>query len=211
FSQVITSATRKAESAVFGSNRFSTSSPLRVNASAIFSTPALVSRCSLSHAYVNFMALGQAGGEGGDGERREAVMPEPAEIAREESAPVGHAVFQHGDAVDAEAEGEALIAVRIKPDILEHVGMHHAAAENLEPIGAFADPKLVAHLGVADVDLHRRLGEGEVARAESHLHMRHLEERLAELLEHPFQVAEMGLLIDGEPFDLMEHRRVRLV
>ena len=41
--------------------------------------------------------------------------------------------------------------------------MHHAAAENLQPLIAFADPDLVADLGVADIDFHRRLGE--VARA----------------------------------------------
>ena len=76
---------------------------------------------------------------------------------------------------------------------------------------ALADPDLVADLGVADVDLHGGLGEGEVARAEAHLHLRHLEEGFAELLEHPFQVPEMGLLVDGQSLDLMEHRRVGLV
>ena len=89
--------------------------------------------------------------------------------------------------------------------------MHHAAAENLQPLIAFADPDLVADLGVADIDFHRRLGEGEMARAEAHLHLRHLEERLAEFLEHPFQMAEMGLLVDDQALDLMEHRRVGLV
>ena len=76
---------------------------------------------------------------------------------------------------------------------------------------AFADPDLVAHLGVADIDLHRRLGEGKVAGAEAHLHLRHLEERLAEFLEHPFQMAEMRRLVDHQALDLMEHRRMRLV
>ena len=110
--------------------------------------------------------------------RGEAVMLEPAQIGGEEGAQIRHAVFQHGDAVDAEAEGEALIALGIEPDILEHVRMHHAAAENLEPVVAFADADLVAHLGVADIDLHRRLGEGEVARAEAHLHLRHSKKAL---------------------------------
>src|SRR6478736_6019082 len=138
-------------------------------------------------------------------------MLEPAEVRREESTQVRHAVFQHGDTVDAEAEGEALIARRIEPDILEHVRMHHAAAENLEPLVAFADPDLVADFGVPDVHFHRWLGEREVARAEAHLHLRYFEERLAEFLEHPFQMPEMSLLVDGEPLDLVEHRRMRLV
>jgi hypothetical protein len=50
-----------------------------------------------------------------------------------------------------------------------------------------------------------------VACTEAHLHLRHFEERLAEFLEHPFQMPEMGFLVDGEPFDLMEHRRMGLV
>ena len=97
------------------------------------------------------------------------------------------------------------------PHILQHIRMHHAAAQNLEPLIALADPDLVADLGVADIDLHRRLGEGEVAGAEAHLHFRHLEEGLAEFLEHPFQMAEMSLLIDDQTLDLMEHRRMGLV
>src|SRR3990170_2657914 len=147
----------------------------------------------------------------GDSERREAVMLEPAEIAREEGAQIRHAVFQHGDAVDAEAEGEALIAFGIEPHIAQHVGMHHAAAENLEPLIALANADLVTHFGVADIDFHRRLGEREIARAEAHFHLWHLEEGFAELLQHPFQVAEMGLLVDHQSLDLMEHRRVGLV
>src|SRR4029079_12607219 len=157
------------------------------------------------------MASGQAGGEGGDGERRKAVMLEPAQIAGEEGAQVRHAIFQHGDAVDAEPEGEALIALGIEPDILEHVRVHHAAAQNFEPIVALADPKFVANLGVTDIDLHRRLGEGEVARAEAHLHLRYLEEGLAEFLEHPFEMPKMRLLIDRESLNLMEHWRVGLI
>ena len=38
-----------------------------------------------------------------------------------------------------------------------------------------------------------------------------LEERLAELLEDPFQVAEMRALVDHQALDLVEHRRVGLV
>ena len=77
--------------------------------------------------------------------------------------------------------------------------MHHAAAENLKPLVAFADPDLLADFGIADIDFHGGLGEGEMARAEAHLHLRHLEERLAEFLEHPFEMPEMGLLVDGQP------------
>ena len=42
--------------------------------------------------------------------------------------------------------------------------------------------------------------------AGAHLHLVHLEERLAEGLERSLQVAEMRRLVDHQPFDLMEHR-----
>jgi hypothetical protein len=71
----------------------------------------------------------------------------------------------------------------------------------ISPAGAIA----------VDVDLHRRLGEGEVRGAEAHLHLVDLEERLAEFLQHPFQVSQMGALVDDEALDLVEHRRVGLV
>ncbi len=69
----------------------------------------------------------------------------------------------------------------------------------------------LADRGGADVDLDRRLGEREVRRAEAHLDVIDLEERLAEFLQHPFEVAHVGRLVDDEAFDLVEHRRVRLV
>ena len=63
----------------------------------------------------------------------------------------------------------------------------------------------------ADVDLGGGLGEGEVRGAEAHLHLVDLEEGLAELLQHPLEVAHVGRLVDDEALDLVEHRRVRLV
>src|SRR5262245_51399845 len=138
---------------------------MRVSVSAISATLARVSRCSFSQASVNFMALlTKAAGKRRQGVRGEAVMLEPAEVRGEEGAQVRHAIFQHGDAVDAHAEGEALIALWIEPDVAKHVRMDHAAAENLQPLVACADPDLVADLGIADTDFRRWLGEGVGAR-----------------------------------------------
>ncbi len=41
--------------------------------------------------------------------------------------------------------------------------------------------------------------------------LRHFEERLAEFLQHPFEIGERRRLVDHQPLDLMEHRRVGLV
>ena len=89
--------------------------------------------------------------------------------------------------------------------------MHHAAAENLQPVVAFAEADFALVAAALDVDLERRLGEREERRPEPHLDVVDLEERLAEFLQDPFQVAEMRALVDDQALDLMEHRRVGLV
>ena len=136
-------------------------------------------------------------------ERREAVVPQPAQVGGEHVAQIGDAVFQHGDAVEAHAEGEALVLVGIEAAVADDVGVHHAAAQDLQPLARLADG------GGVDVHLHGRLGEREVRGAEAHAHLVDLEERLAELLQAPLEVAEVRGLVDHQPLDLVEHRRVR--
>src|SRR5690606_2320164 len=121
FSAVRTLAMTKGFSAALSSTD-STSRPMAVSRSTISSSVASVSRCSFSQERVNFMCLflaarsvAQSAEQGRQVERAETVMLEPAHIGVEEGAQVRHAVFQHGDAVDAHAPGEALILVRIEP------------------------------------------------------------------------------------------------
>src|SRR5712664_3889799 len=135
-------------------------------------------------------------------------MIEPAHVALEQLAQVGHAVFQHRDAVDAHAPGETLIDVGIDAAGAQHVGMHHAAAENLQPVLAFAETDFALVAPALDVDLERRLGERKERWPESHVDVIDLEERLAELMQDPFEVAEMRALVDDETFELMKLRRV---
>ena len=49
---------------------------------------------------------------------------------------------------------------------------------------------------------------GKVRGAEAHAHRVHLEERLAELLQAPFEMAEVRGLVDHQSLDLVEHGRV---
>src|ERR1700741_5334971 len=86
--------------------------------------------------------------------------------------------------------------------------MHHAAAENFQPILACAEANLALVAPALDVDLERGLGEWEERGAEAHVDVVDLEERLAELVQDPFEVTEMRVLFDDEPFDLMELRRM---
>src|SRR6478609_8577268 len=110
-----TLATEKAASLAAGFSTCSTSRPAMVMASTTCSTVAVVSRCSLSQERVNFIAVSSAQPRGGVRrlEGREAVVLQPAHVAREHVAQVGHPVLQRAKPVDAEAEGEALPDVGI--------------------------------------------------------------------------------------------------
>jgi hypothetical protein len=83
--------------------------------------------------------------------------------------------------------------------------------EDLQPRVADPDAHLAALPRAVDVDLHRRLGEGEVRGAEAHLGIVDLEKRPAELEQRPFEVAEMRGFVQHQALDLVEHRGVRLV
>src|SRR5256714_9115490 len=86
--------------------------------------------------------------------------------------------------------------------------MNHAAAENLQPVLAFAEANLALVSPALDVDLERGLGEREERRPKTHVDVVDLEERLAELVENPFEVAEMRGLVDDQTLDLMKLRGV---
>src|SRR4051812_6431466 len=103
-------------------------------------------------------------------ERPETVMVQPADIRLEERTQVRHAVLEHGDAVDADPEREALHRVRIEAAIAQDVRVDHPAAQDLQPVVALAEANLAALAGALDVDLGRRLGEREERWAEAHLH-----------------------------------------
>ena len=89
--------------------------------------------------------------------------------------------------------------------------MHHAAAENFQPVVAFAEADFAFVAPALDVDFERRLGERKERGTKAHADAIDFEERLAELLQNPFQMAEMRAPVDDQAFDLMEHRRVGLI
>src|SRR3546814_8994226 len=108
---------------------------------------------------------------GGARRRRGTTKPselrEEAGVVGEEEPQVVDAVAGHGQAVDAEAEGEALPLLGVDAAVREHVRVHHPAAAELEERAIGAD----------DVELGRRLREGEVGRAQP----RRSEEHTSEL------------------------------
>src|SRR5215813_12640589 len=106
---------------------------------------------------------------------------------------------------------EAVVLVWIDAAVLEHVRMHHPAAEDLHPVLAFAETHLVLALAALDIGFERGLGERKERGPEAHLDPVDLEKRLAEFFEDPFQVTKMRAFVDDKALDLMEHRRVGLV
>src|SRR5882672_8553255 len=101
----------------------------------------------------------QSSRQGRDVERLEAVVIEPAHVALEQLPQIGHAVFQHRDAVDAHTPGKTLIDIGIDAAGAQHIRMHHAAAENLQPVLAFAETDFALVAPALDIDFERRLGE----------------------------------------------------
>ncbi|MNQ71462.1 hypothetical protein D3C85_861300 [compost metagenome] len=135
-------------------------------------------------------------------------MRQPARIGFEHGAQVRDAVFQHGQAINAHAEGEALILIRVDAAVAQHIGVHHAAAENLQPILAFVQGQLAARAVAADVHLRRGLGEGEVVRTEAGVDVVQLEEAGDEGLQRRLQMTHVDVAVDHQTLDLVEHRRV---
>src|SRR6185295_6737450 len=132
---------------------------------------------------------------------------EEAQVVLVEEADVVDPVLQHRHALHPHAEREAGVLLGVVADGLEHRRVHHAAAENLEPsrLLARAAPRAAAR-AAADVDLGARLGVGEEAGTQPHLHV--AEERPQHRFERPLQVRERDPLADDEPLELLEHRRV---
>src|SRR6185437_10335602 len=103
---------------------------------------------------------------------------EEAQVVLEEEPEVAHPVAKHCESIDAHAPCIAAVALRIDAARLEHVGMHHAAAGDLEPPGVLAGAAALAFAEHArHVDFRRRLREGKVRRPQPHREVT-LEERL---------------------------------
>ena len=95
---------------------------------------------------------------------------EESVVVLAEEAQVLDLVFEVGDTLDTHAEGKAGIFFRVDAAGVGHGRVDHAAAEDFDPAGAFAERAALAATKVtADIHFGRGLGEGEVARAETYL------------------------------------------
>src|ERR1035438_2817995 len=125
------------------------------------------------------------------------LLQEPHVIFVEE-ADVSDAVADHRDALDAKAEGPAGPDFRVVADVLEYLGVHHAAAGDLEPF--------LAHLtrqGAAEVYLEAGLGVAEVVRAEADARFR-THQFLEDKLHCALEIAYRNIPIHVKALHLVE-------
>src|SRR5260370_5818817 len=177
-------------------SRPSTSSPASVSRRAISSSDSSTGQSSRSHfreirIWTDPLKLGGPGGselhpgrgaEGAGSTRRPSgqrgsdrtiwwsKLLQETHVVLEERAQVVDAVAEHGEAVDAHAEGVTGELLRVVAHAGEHVGVHHAGAQHFQPAGVLADLAAApAAERMRDVHLGGRVGEGEVARAQARL------------------------------------------
>ena len=137
-----------------------------------------------------------------------AELGKEPQVVIEEQTQIVDAIAQHGQALGAHAESEALELFRVDAGHAQHAWVHHAAAHHFQPAGLLAHAAAVAGTHHAlDVDFGGRFGEGEERWAETHRQF-FLEEYAQEFFDGALEVGEVDIAIDQQAFDLVEHRRV---
>ena len=117
----------------------------------------------------------------------------------------------HNHTLQTDAEGVAGVFIRVDAAHLKHLGVNHAAAEDLDPALALAERAAFTVAAVAlDIHLRRRLGEREVMRTETNDRVLAVQ-LFGEQLEDTLEVRHADALIDNQTLDLMEQRRVGCV
>src|SRR5208337_3951055 len=127
-----------------------------------------------------------------------------AYVALVEQLDLFHLVLEDRDALHAHAERKPADLRRVVAVLLheiEDVGVHHAAAKQLDPAAALAlAATFAAAENTAYLHVGAGLGEGEKRRIEARLYRR-AEQRLHGVVERALQVAEGDVGVHREPFD----------
>ena len=106
---------------------------------------------------------------------RLAKLPQKSQIVLKKQPNIVDAVFEHGDPLDAHAEGEARNLFRIVADKLENGRVDHTGAENFQPTAGFtnaaglsiSERAAAAANDALNIDLSTRLGKRKKARPKS--------------------------------------------
>src|SRR5438552_425890 len=142
-------------------------------------------------------------------------LPQEADVVLEKDLDIVDAVLEHGETIDADAEGKATDFFRVVVDEAVDGGIDHAGAEEFDPGRAFALRTGSATRGRAgspteragDIELYARLGEREIAGAEARFDAG-AKKLFYEILDGAGEIAEGNVGVDGEAFDLVEGERM---
>src|ERR1700722_3359680 len=120
-------------------------------------------------------------------------------------------VFELRQALNAQAESEAGITIRVVVYETVHGGIDHASAEQFDPARLLAH---VAALAAAEharrVHFHGRVGERKIAGSQARFYFRP-EEFAHEIFDRALEIAKGDVRVDGQAFDLVKHETVRRV
>src|SRR5712664_1594118 len=141
-------------------------------------------------------------------EQRGRVAGAVADVVLEEDLDIVDAVLEHGQAIDAHAEGEAADFFRVVFDEAVDGGIYHAGAEKFNPAGAFALRAGAAAENAGNIEFDARLGEREITGAEARFHAG-AEKLFDEIFDGAGEIAKGDVGVDREALDLMEDERVR--
>lgn len=135
---------------------------------------------------------------------RSLELLKEAYVIFREHAQVFDLIFQVGDSFNTHAEGEAGVDFGVYAAGFKHIWIDHAAAENLDPAGVFAERATLSATEVAgDVHFGRGFSEREVARTQADLGFR--SEHFAGKVEQSLaQVGERDVFVNVESLHLME-------
>src|SRR5579883_621371 len=129
-----------------------------------------------------------------------------ARVVGVEVADIIDTVLQEGDALGAHAEGETAVLGGIVATVAQDKRIDHPGAQDLQPASVLANRAALAIAQQAgDIHLDARLGEREVALAETH-GMSLTIDLAGKIGNHALQIAECNPLAHGQTFDLIEHR-----
>src|SRR5580692_1310045 len=156
--------------------------------------------CSMLPGYIDFLRK----------------LAQEADVVLEKDLDVVDLIFQHGEAVNAHAEGEAADFFGVVIDEAVDGGIDHACAEEFDPARTFtlgADSAAGAGAATAaedagDVKLDARLCEWKITGTEAGFYAR-AEKLFDEVFDGAREIAKGDVGIDGEAFDLVEDEGVR--
>src|SRR5437667_6727546 len=138
-----------------------------------------------------------------------------ADVVLEKDLDIVDAVLEHGETIDADAEGKATDFFRVIIHEAVDGGIDHAGAEEFNPgrtlalrAGSSASGRSgSAAEGTGDIELDAWLGERKIAGAEARFDTG-AEELFYEIFDGAGEIAEGDVGVDGEAFDLVEGERM---